>query len=82
MQHDPQLASHPLATPVRAAMLDLVSRAEAAPATAGLYAEERDLIAALQQIVQQGRQPADQLFETYHSDIRGKLARVFAEYGY
>lgn len=81
MHHHPELASRPQATPLRAKMLDLVSRAEAAPG-AGLYSEECDLIAALQQIVQQGRQPADQLFEAYHTDIRRRLARVFAEYGY
>ncbi|MFO1105822.1 MAG: hypothetical protein U1E34_06950 [Amaricoccus sp.] len=82
MQHDPKLAAHPRSEPLRAAMLDLVSRSEAAPTVAGLYSEECDLIAALQQIVQQGRQPADALFGSYHGDVRGQLARVFAEYGY
>lgn len=82
MQHDPDLAHHPRSEPLRATMLDLMSRVEVAPTVAGLYSEECDLIAALQRIVQQGRQPADALFGTYHGDIRGRLARVFAEYGY
>ncbi len=77
MRHD-QYPPRP--EPLRPAMLDLVSRAEAARGEAGLFPEESNLLAALQEIVTQGQRPAERLLGAYHSDMRGMLAGIFAKY--
>ena len=65
--------------PTRAAIIDLVSREEAGRGEGGLFAEESDLIEALQAIV--ARTGRAGLGAT-QGNMRDTLARVFAEFSY
>lgn len=68
--------------PTRAAMIDLVSREEAGRGEGGLFAEECDLIEALQAIVARTDRPGPSGFGAPHGNMRDTLARVFAEFSY
>ncbi len=70
--------------PTRAAMIDLVSRQEAGRGEGGLFAEECDLIAALQAIVADGGPISAGRSGTGlpRGNMRDTLARVFAEFSY
>lgn len=52
-----------------------------APSGGALYPEECDLIAALQRLVDQGKQIAQPAPEGAGVDPRGQLARIFAAFG-
>jgi hypothetical protein len=65
-------------TPVRAAVLDFLSRAgDAAGAV-----DDGELIAALRAALCNGRGPVDDLWEKYHRPRADRVARVYARYGY
>lgn len=61
-------------TPVRAAVLDLVSR-QAEPA---ISADEAEFLAALRRIVE--RVPALDLWESYHGSGADRSSRIFARF--
>jgi len=65
---------------IRTAVLDLIGRAETG--RAATVEDEAQFLAALHEIIQQGRSPADELRDKYHGDGNGALGRIFARYGY
>ncbi|MFD0981736.1 glutamate--cysteine ligase [Tropicimonas aquimaris] len=57
-------------------------KARAIPGAGGLVPDETHFLNALQESVETGRVPADELLEHFHGDWDGDLNRVFAEYSY
>ena len=82
MSHQPMTSSAHPAAPTRAAMIDLVSREQAGRGAGGLFAEECDLIEALQAIVAQTDRVGAGGLGAPHGNMRDTLARVFAEFSY
>lgn len=66
---------------IRRAVIDLVSRREAAKPVDGLYPEESDLLTALQAIVRasQSREPIP---SGYRMETRDSMARIFADFDF
>ncbi len=57
-------------------------KARAVPGAGGLIPDETHFLNALQESVESGKVPADELLEHYHGDWGGDLERVYAEYSY
>ena len=57
-------------------------RARARPGAGGLVPDETHFLNALQESVETGKVPADELLDHYHGDWNGDISRVFAEYSY
>jgi glutamate--cysteine ligase len=57
-------------------------RARALPGAGGLIPDETHFLNALQESVESGKTPADELLEHYHGDWGGDLKRVYTEYSY
>ncbi|MDJ0627878.1 MAG: glutamate--cysteine ligase [Rhodobacter sp.] len=57
-------------------------RSRARPGLGGMVPDERHFLHALQESIESGKSPADELLEHYHSDWNGDLSRVYAEYSY
>jgi glutamate--cysteine ligase len=57
-------------------------KARAIPGAGGLIPDETHFLNALQDSVESGRVPADELLEQYHGAWGGDLSRIFAEYSY
>jgi len=57
-------------------------RARARPGAGGMIADERHFLHALDDSVESGMVPADELLEHYHGDWNGDLSRIYAEYSY
>lgn len=73
---------YPRRTPLestRPALIDLVSRHEAAAGAGGIFREESDLLAALQDIIRRGQPPEARLFEVYHGVGRDMPGRNLSE---
>ena len=57
-------------------------KARARPGLGGMVADERHFLHALEDSVETGRVPADELLEKYHGEWQGDLSRIYAEYSY
>lgn len=57
-------------------------KARARPGAGGLVPDETHFLNALQESVETGKVPADELLDHYHGDWNGDITRVFAEYSY
>ena len=57
-------------------------KARAVPGVGGLVPDESHFLNALQESVESGRVPADELLERYHGDWNGDLERIYDEYSY
>ena len=57
-------------------------RARARAGAGGMVADETNFLNALQESVDSGTTPADELLDRYHSDWAGDLSRVFGDYSY
>ncbi|MDF2141004.1 glutamate--cysteine ligase [Paenirhodobacter sp. CAU 1674] len=72
---------HDLAREVVAiAKSGLQSRAR--PGAGGLIPDETHFLNALEESVETGRVPADELLEKYHGEWQGDLSRIYGEYSY
>ena len=56
--------------------------ARARPGAGGLIPDETHFLNALQESVESGQVPADELIARYHGDWNGDVTRVFGEYSY
>ena len=57
-------------------------KARARPGAAGMIPDETHFLNALQESVDSGKVPADELLEKYHGEWAGDLSRIYAEYSY
>ena len=57
-------------------------KARARPGVGGMVPDETHFLNALQESIESGRVPADELLEKYHGDWGGDLSRIYAEYSY
>ena len=57
-------------------------KARAMPGMGGLVRDETHFLNALQESVESGRTPADELLARYHGDWKGDLTRIYADYSY
>ncbi len=57
-------------------------RRRARPGFGGMVPDERHFLAALEDSVEDGKTPADELLEHYHGDWNGDLNRIYADYSY
>ena len=57
-------------------------RARAMPGAGGLVPDETHFLNALQESLESGEVPADELLRRYHSDWEGDVTKVFEEYSY
>ena len=52
------------------------------PGAGGMIPDERHFLHALEDSVESGKTPADELLEHYHGDWNGDLNRIYAEFSY
>jgi glutamate--cysteine ligase len=57
-------------------------KARARPGAGGTIPDETHFLNALQESVETGKAPADELLEKYRGDWGGDLRRIYAEYSY
>jgi glutamate--cysteine ligase len=57
-------------------------KARARPGAGGLIPDETHFLNALEESVETGRVPADELLEKYHGAWGGDLSRIYGEYSY
>ncbi|MCV2863921.1 glutamate--cysteine ligase [Defluviimonas sp. WL0075] len=57
-------------------------KARSKPGAGGMVPDETHFLNALQESVETGRAPADELLEKYHGEWAGDLSRIYAEYSY
>ncbi|MDF1871090.1 glutamate--cysteine ligase [Vannielia sp.] len=57
-------------------------KARARPGSGGLVPDETHFLNALQDSIESGKTPADELLEHYHGDWNGDITRIFPEYSY
>lgn len=57
-------------------------RRRAKPGFGGMVPDERHFLNTLEDSVEDGKTPADELLERYHGDWNGDLSRIYAEYSY
>ena len=57
-------------------------KARARPGLGGMVQDERHFLHALEDSIESGKSPADELLEHYHGDWNGDLTRIYAEYSY
>jgi len=57
-------------------------KARAVPGAGGLIPDETHFLNALQESVDNGKVPADELLERYHGDWQGDLTRIYDEFSY
>ena len=57
-------------------------KARAVPGVGGMVPDEAHFLNALEESVETGRVPADELLEKYHGEWNGDLSRIYAEYSY
>ena len=58
----------------------LIARAK--PGAGGLVPDETHFLNALQESVESGKVPADELLDHYHGDWNGDLSRIYSEFSY
>ncbi len=64
------------------AIADAGLKARAIPGADGLIPDESHFLNALQESVESGKVPADELLEHYYGDWEGDLTRIYKEYSY
>ncbi|KPP84027.1 MAG: glutamate--cysteine ligase GshA [Rhodobacteraceae bacterium HLUCCA08] len=57
-------------------------KARARPGLGGMVADERHFLHALEDSVDTGKAPADELLDAYHGDWNGDLSRIYDEFSY
>ncbi|GIT89741.1 glutamate--cysteine ligase [Jannaschia pagri] len=57
-------------------------KARAKPGAGGLIPDETHFLSALQESVESGKAPADELLDRYHGDWAGDLTRIYGDYSY
>ncbi|MCU9848565.1 glutamate--cysteine ligase [Defluviimonas sp. WL0024] len=57
-------------------------KARARPGAGGMVPDETHFLNALQESIETGKVPADELLEKYHGEWGGDLNRIYAEYSY
>ncbi len=57
-------------------------KARARPGAGGLVPDETHFLSALQDSLETGQAPADELLARYHGDWNGDLSRIYGEYSY
>ncbi len=57
-------------------------KARAMPGLGGMVADERHFLHALEDSLESGKAPADELLDRYHGDWGGDLGRIYEEYSY
>ncbi|MBL3569455.1 glutamate--cysteine ligase [Rhodovulum sulfidophilum] len=57
-------------------------KARARPGLGGMVQDERHFLHALEDSVETGKTPADELLEHYHGDWNGDLSRIYADFSY
>ncbi|WP_298913947.1 glutamate--cysteine ligase [uncultured Roseobacter sp.] len=57
-------------------------KARARPGAGGLVPDETHFLNALQESIESGKVPADELLDHYHGDWQGDLNRIYSEYSY
>jgi len=57
-------------------------KARARPGLGGMVQDERHFLHALEDSVETGKAPADELLDRYHGAWQGDLSRIYAEYSY
>ncbi|MCA0273401.1 MAG: glutamate--cysteine ligase [Proteobacteria bacterium] len=57
-------------------------KARAIPGAGGMIPDETHFLNALQESVESGKVPADELLARYHGDWDGDLTRIYADYSY
>ena len=57
-------------------------KARAMPGAGGLIPDETHFLNALQESIESGKVPADELLEKYHGDWDGDLTRIYDEFSY
>jgi glutamate--cysteine ligase len=57
-------------------------KARAIPGAGGMVPDETHFLNALQESVESGKVPADELLARYHGDWNGDLNRIYADYSY
>ncbi len=57
-------------------------KARAMPGAGGLVPDETHFLSALQDTIETGKTPADELLDHYHGDWDGDLSRIYADYSY
>jgi glutamate--cysteine ligase len=72
---------HDLAREV-VALADAGLKARAKPGVGGLVPDESHFLSALQDSLESGKVPADELLEHYHGDWNGDLSKIYEAYKY
>ncbi|WP_172298455.1 glutamate--cysteine ligase [Pseudoruegeria sp. HB172150] len=57
-------------------------KARARPGLGGMVQDERHFLHALEDSIESGKVPADELLDKYHGEWDGDLSRIYAEYSY
>lgn len=57
-------------------------KARARPASGGMIPDERHFLNTLEDSLESGRTPADELLDHYHGDWNGDLSKIYAAYSY
>ncbi|WP_414897144.1 glutamate--cysteine ligase [Rhodovulum sp. YEN HP10] len=57
-------------------------KARARPGLGGMVQDERHFLHALEDSVETGKTPADELLDHYHGDWNGDLSRIYADFSY
>ncbi|EAR50361.1 glutamate--cysteine ligase [Oceanicola granulosus HTCC2516] len=57
-------------------------KSRARPGLGGMVADERHFLHALEDSLETGQTPADELLEMYHGPWNGDLSRIYADYSY
>ncbi|CUH67179.1 Glutamate--cysteine ligase GshA [Thalassovita gelatinovora] len=57
-------------------------KARARPGLGGMVQDERHFLHALEDSIETGKTPADELLEHYHGDWNGDLSRIYKDYSY
>lgn len=57
-------------------------KARARPGLGGMVPDERHFLHALEESIETGKAPADELLDHYSGDWNGDLSRIYAEYSY
>ncbi|MBL3596788.1 glutamate--cysteine ligase [Rhodovulum sulfidophilum] len=57
-------------------------KARARPGLGGMVQDERHFLHALEDSIETGKTPADELLEHYHGDWNGDLSRIYADFSY
>ena len=57
-------------------------KARARPGLGGMVPDERHFLHALEESLETGKAPADELLEHYHGDWGGDLSRIYAQFSY